>query len=953
MRGLTNRIGTWALSAVLIGSVGVLSAQADSVVSRSESPSGASVKTASADRIAARQGLLPVVDEGPAQIDANGLARAYEDQGEWIDVIVTLKKPAQTVGLNLGNPPELNYLEDLVEAVDARTLARLSNSNFRLGYRYQTFGGFSCSITLDGLEALLKDPAVQSVMPSRLIKPHGRQGIPLMNALKYRSEYAGQQMAIAVADEGVDYNHPLLGGPGFPNSKVLGGYDFVDNDPDPIPEGDGAHGTAVAGIAAGMMQETRDYIGGVAPEAKIYALRVLGEYGGIDAWILASMDWCVINKNRNPNYPILVANYSLGSSFKYDSPADCDRDNPAYVAAAQNMRSAGIMMLASSGNDGYCDGMGAPACVSNIVSVGAVFDAAFGDFTAGLMGASCLSPVYDSLTTMTQYMMFPYVDHSMANKVISYSNSAYFLDLLAPSQNAFTLDITGERGYAHDGFAPHFNGTSASCPYAAGAAAAVQSAAKDLTGNFLKPADLLKVLKNTGAPIVDAKARSVIKPRVDVGLAIESFMETLPPEPTPGTPWRAYYDVTYKRFGRKDTDNIRIDDEGIFLGEGGGPRDTLKIKNLYPKVEDIPAIPLILVPMGIKKIQTDGVVNRLIVSGHLDALKAKNGHVQQLEATSIGSVAMADTVMGGTQEEEANAIILCSADTQDGIGSLKLKIKMSGVNLLELRAPAQGVDISLASKKFKNALGQKDVSLSGVPQGGTNSIWAGSLERLLVKGAGIQADLISDEGLLRAPTAIETRGSVFTVGSRDEKVKIHIPGHVDVGTLESQSPRLSVEASGGDIRANQIRAAAQIDTLSAKTKALPWKVQEDFQVFKAFDGGFIVVGRIQTGVVFDPDATAPGPPNIMQIVADWGLNWDFDESTGTGLFHRNNQVIAGSDGEGMIREITSMHFAERTKPYEVWKAGGPFICGSAYSATQPPVRGGLFDGYFTWSDVYP
>src|SRR5215204_5885997 len=56
----------------------------------------------------------------------------------------------------------------------------------------------------------------------------------------------GSGQVVVVIDTGVDYNHPALGG-GWGN-KVIAGYDFVDNDTDPMDR-DG-HGTGVAGVVA-------------------------------------------------------------------------------------------------------------------------------------------------------------------------------------------------------------------------------------------------------------------------------------------------------------------------------------------------------------------------------------------------------------------------------------------------------------------------------------------------------------------------------------------------------------------------------------------------------------------------------------------------------------------------------------------------------------------------------
>src|SRR3712207_857824 len=58
----------------------------------------------------------------------------------------------------------------------------------------------------------------------------------------------GAGTTIAVIDTGIDYTLPSLGGGLGPTKKVMGGYDFVDDDADPM-DTDG-HGTAVAAAAA-------------------------------------------------------------------------------------------------------------------------------------------------------------------------------------------------------------------------------------------------------------------------------------------------------------------------------------------------------------------------------------------------------------------------------------------------------------------------------------------------------------------------------------------------------------------------------------------------------------------------------------------------------------------------------------------------------------------------------
>src|SRR5688572_17308616 len=91
-------------------------------------------------------------------------------------------------------------------------------------------------------------------------------------ALKY-AKVTGSGQAVAVIDTGIDYRHPALGGGFGSNYKVIAGYDFADNDSDPMDEH--GHGTGVAAAIAAKEYTYKGYkYRGVAPDAKLIALRV-------------------------------------------------------------------------------------------------------------------------------------------------------------------------------------------------------------------------------------------------------------------------------------------------------------------------------------------------------------------------------------------------------------------------------------------------------------------------------------------------------------------------------------------------------------------------------------------------------------------------------------------------------------------------------------------------------
>ncbi|MBA7710365.1 hypothetical protein ES703_119307 [subsurface metagenome] len=267
-----------------------------------------------------------------------------------------------------------------------------------------------------------------------------------------------------------------------------------------------------------------DYIGGVAYNAKIYALKVVSDYGyfwPID-FEIAAWNWCVVHKNDDPANPIVAISNSWGLIWPlFSNQAIADAYSPATTTAANTAVAAGITVLAASGNSFSTTGISWPSAMSKVISVGGVYDDTF----------------------YSNYSM----EQAYPDMVTAYSNAADILDILAPSHNAYTTDVTGPIGYnlavngdyvdgspavwLPDGY---FGGTSAACPYAAGAVAALQSAAVARTGSYLTPAEVKDLLITYGDPIVDRRdVRPLTKPRINLGRAIDNIADVAPPLPDP------------------------------------------------------------------------------------------------------------------------------------------------------------------------------------------------------------------------------------------------------------------------------------------------------------------------------------------------------------------------------------------------------------------------------------
>nr|WP_319395378.1 S8 family serine peptidase [uncultured Desulfobacter sp.] len=398
-----------------------------------------------------------------------------------------------------------------VATLQAQVIDKIDTSKMKMVNRFSFTPAFSATITAEGIEQLEALEDVVAVEPDLIVHAHTTQGLGVMNSGVVQPAYSGSGVSIAVIDTGIDYTHPALGDGGFPNDKVIGGYDFGDGDASPMDSN--GHGTSCAGIAAGdpvTSGSYGQYAGGVAPGAKLYALKIVegGSSEATSSTIISAIEWCIDHQNDNGDYPIKVINISFGGG-EYTSP--CDTDNwgrtTALAATATNALSAGITIFASSGNSGYCDAIASPACVSDIVSVGAVFDADIGGVGFCVDPSSCADNTESYQGCSTGTVAWSY--STRADKVVPYTNMSGDLDILAPSHNAATADLDGS--YDLD-----FGGTSAASPYAAGVAAVMQSAVMTTHGYFLTPAQVKTKMIEAGDAVAYSAA-GITTPRVNLG----------------------------------------------------------------------------------------------------------------------------------------------------------------------------------------------------------------------------------------------------------------------------------------------------------------------------------------------------------------------------------------------------------------------------------------------------
>jgi subtilisin family serine protease len=290
---------------------------------------------------------------------------------------------------------------------------------------------------------------------------HNQQARSMIGAQLVNQDYGytGSGYAVAVLDTGVDYTHSALAG------NYVGGWDFVDDDADPMDLH--GHGTHVAGTIA----STSGTYPGIAPDAKIVALRVLGADGsGTFDDVELALQWVADHQQQ---YNIVAVNMSLGAGNFSSNPYSF-LENELVTLKGQ-----GVFIATASGNSFYSynsqPGLGYPAISDNAVSVGAVWDGTFGQVTWA-SGAIDYSTAPDRITSFTQ--------------------RSSQLDILAPG--AFLTST-----YLNGSWAT-LAGTSMAAPVVAGAAVLLHQALDAAgLGSSANQDYILQLVQDTGVTLTD------------------------------------------------------------------------------------------------------------------------------------------------------------------------------------------------------------------------------------------------------------------------------------------------------------------------------------------------------------------------------------------------------------------------------------------------------------------
>ncbi len=364
-----------------------------------------------------------------------GLAVTYRDSlGEAMYALVD-RNGNEEMGIEKDLVPG-HYIVVMKDEEDTQVIQSIKDTyQLSPSFTYdKALKGFAATMSAAHVEQLKKDPRVAYVTQDRLVKiaSHLSQqtlptGINRMNAENKANN--GKDIHVAVLDTGIDLSHPDL------KANIAGGKNCSSGGS--YNDGNG-HGSHVAGTIAAVDNGTS--VVGVAPEAKLWAVRVLNNSGyGSWATLICGIDF-VTSKAPQNGGPITVANMSLGGSGTSDNNCGNSNNDPLHKAICRS-RDAGVTYVVASGNEGKNAGTLVPAAYNDaVITVSALAD------SDGNLGGTGASTSYGTDDTFA-----------------SFSNWGNVVDLGAPGVNILSTWKSGGTRI--------LSGTSMATPHVAGAVA--------------------------------------------------------------------------------------------------------------------------------------------------------------------------------------------------------------------------------------------------------------------------------------------------------------------------------------------------------------------------------------------------------------------------------------------------------------------------------------------------
>lgn len=424
----------------------------------------------------------------------DGVLETLREQGS-VQVMIALEqsRPIGQLPDQPGSVPDRAAEQLRIAEMQFEILAGFEFRDYEERHTYASVPAMAGRVKSEAaLSALARNPHVVKIDIDVGGVGHLVNSVPVIAAdLRHAVANTGTGTVVAVLDSGLDTDHDnladdLLAEACFADDD--GSIDGVGRCPNGsdrqvgpgAAEDDAGHGSHVTGIVTS--NGTQGGVG-VAPNAGIVAIKFTygPSFSGAFAYyseLVAALNYII----DNPQLGVQVINMSVGTNALF--AGDCDNStayNIAGAAAIDTLRANGITAFASAGNDSSSTQMSSPACLSNVISVGASDNS---DIEA------------------------------------SFTNSNASTDIFAPGVDVVSSVLANATGIA--------SGTSMSSPHAAGCAALLIEA-----GDAVTP-DQIEALMESSAFTVTVAGNGLTFPRIDC-----STFVNIPPVCDAGGPYHA------------------------------------------------------------------------------------------------------------------------------------------------------------------------------------------------------------------------------------------------------------------------------------------------------------------------------------------------------------------------------------------------------------------------------
>jgi subtilisin family serine protease len=485
-----------------------------------------------------------------------------------------------------------------ISASDSRKQAIAGIGKEKIGYEFQSFNGFSASLTAEDIAKLETDDRVERIEYDIPVQISLQDSVPLINAsLAWQVNQSGINITgagetICIIDTGINYTHPDLGGCQIRNLSLNGTiFDNVTQSEHPYP----SNTTSTWNISFPGFSKIAVHFSYIATEPGfdyVYVydnnsnpiMSYTGEHSdlwspSIDGNLIVIQMVSDVGIEHNGFYIDQIINGTTNTTYNWSScskvPFGTDivnNDSDPYDDHGHGTHVAGIAAA-----NGAIKGVAPDAKIVAVKVMNSSGEGYSSDIIAGMDWCTNNSALYNiSVISMSlggglytsycdaELTSYRDVINAAVGKNISVIVATGNTDPLgyirAPAciRNATAVGGTTKadammynRNNITDLLAPGFliystipsgyysySGTSMATPHAAGAFALVRQFYKLKTGNIMKPAEIENVLNDTGKRISDTGGNGLNFSRINVYSALQELDK---PVITVSSPQSTYY----------------------------------------------------------------------------------------------------------------------------------------------------------------------------------------------------------------------------------------------------------------------------------------------------------------------------------------------------------------------------------------------------------------------------